>query len=302
MKRKFISILLMSSMVLSAAACSNSDGSDKNEPEDTKAEVTEAEETTAAPTETKSECELNGHTWVDADCYTPKTCSVCGETEGDPLEHDLTEANYQSGPVCNLCEEEIGDKIPADFETYGITCDVAIGEVYQLETICYEDTSKHTVGNWTFSDYNTFESSDELEAVEGYEYRTLTLSVYYDDDNAMSYGVWPFVINGDYYDCQLDEEEEEDEGNTLNEEMTYTVNFNGIDYDQCYGRCDSNGAGWNSAGTTYSASWTFTVLMPVGYDGTCICAVNAEHIQDFVDGTYNYVDLVNSGSLIFRMA
>ena len=29
-----------------------------------------------------------GHSWIEADCGTPKTCKVCGQTEGDPLGHD----------------------------------------------------------------------------------------------------------------------------------------------------------------------------------------------------------------------
>ena len=45
----------------------------------------------------KDPCEENGHTWVDATCDTPKTCSVCGATEGDPAAH-----NYVDG-VCSNC-------------------------------------------------------------------------------------------------------------------------------------------------------------------------------------------------------
>lgn len=33
----------------------------------------------------KTECEKNGHTWVAATTESPKKCSVCGLTEGDPL-------------------------------------------------------------------------------------------------------------------------------------------------------------------------------------------------------------------------
>ena len=38
------------------------------------------------------------HTWVDADCDTPKTCSICGATEGEALGHDWTT------PDVDLCE------------------------------------------------------------------------------------------------------------------------------------------------------------------------------------------------------
>lgn len=32
------------------------------------------------------------HKWVEATCTEPKTCTECGETEGDPLGHDWKEA------------------------------------------------------------------------------------------------------------------------------------------------------------------------------------------------------------------
>lgn len=37
------------------------------------------------------------HTWEDATCKAAKTCSICGKTEGEPLEH-----NYVDG-ACTLC-------------------------------------------------------------------------------------------------------------------------------------------------------------------------------------------------------
>ena len=32
------------------------------------------------------------HQWVPADCLHPKTCSACGETEGEPLGHTWKDA------------------------------------------------------------------------------------------------------------------------------------------------------------------------------------------------------------------
>ena len=62
---------------------------------------------------------LNGcqckHEWIPADCTTPKTCSKCGETEGEPLGHDsvtdaLIEATLNKGGMtegahCARCGE-----------------------------------------------------------------------------------------------------------------------------------------------------------------------------------------------------
>ncbi len=40
-----------------------------------------------------------GHTWVDATCTAPKTCSVCGATEGSALGHSYTSAITKQ-PTC----------------------------------------------------------------------------------------------------------------------------------------------------------------------------------------------------------
>jgi hypothetical protein len=42
-----------------------------------------------------------GHSWVEADCYTPKTCSVCQQTEGDALGHDWL--GDDSMKLCDRC-------------------------------------------------------------------------------------------------------------------------------------------------------------------------------------------------------
>ena len=48
------------------------------------------------------------HTWIDATCTQPKTCSECGQTEGEALGHDWTEATHQSPKTCKRCGETKG--------------------------------------------------------------------------------------------------------------------------------------------------------------------------------------------------
>lgn len=43
------------------------------------------------------------HTWVEATCTEPKTCSECGETEGEPLGHDWIEATLTEPMKCSRC-------------------------------------------------------------------------------------------------------------------------------------------------------------------------------------------------------
>lgn len=60
------------------------------------------------------------HDWQDATCSTPKTCSKCGETEGDVVAHIqgeweiVTEATYSTPGVkkayCTLCGEVLAEE------------------------------------------------------------------------------------------------------------------------------------------------------------------------------------------------
>ncbi|MBQ3571837.1 MAG: hypothetical protein IJA15_03300 [Clostridia bacterium] len=55
------------------------------------------------------------HAWLDADCYNPKTCSLCGATEGEALGHEevitkaeeptCEESGLSAGKYCSRCDE-----------------------------------------------------------------------------------------------------------------------------------------------------------------------------------------------------
>lgn len=49
------------------------------------------------------------HVWQEATCETPKTCSLCSETEGEALGHSGGTATCTSKAVCDLCSAEYGD-------------------------------------------------------------------------------------------------------------------------------------------------------------------------------------------------
>ena len=57
------------------------------------------------------------HEWVEANCETPKTCSSCGETEGEALGHTqgdweiVTEASYSEPGLKQVCCSVCGTKL-----------------------------------------------------------------------------------------------------------------------------------------------------------------------------------------------
>ena len=64
-------------------------------------------------------CGCHQHTWEEATCTEPKTCSKCGETEGDPLGHSWVEATYHAPKTCSVCGEADGEPKMSIFEQYG---------------------------------------------------------------------------------------------------------------------------------------------------------------------------------------
>lgn len=56
------------------------------------------------------ECE---HEWQDATCTEPKTCTLCGETEGEPLGHDFSQPTFFKEGNCSRC----GETIPSGMKT-----------------------------------------------------------------------------------------------------------------------------------------------------------------------------------------
>jgi len=56
------------------------------------------------------------HNWVEADCDTPKTCSVCKATEGEALGHDYIDATTEAPKTCKNCGATDGEPLPKPAE------------------------------------------------------------------------------------------------------------------------------------------------------------------------------------------
>ena len=102
-----------------------------------------------------------GHTWDDATCTAPKTCSVCGATEGDALGHTYTPAETLA-PTCGAdgvmtytcaCGDSYTEAIPATGEhtydnEFDADCNVcgAIREVESFAAFGGSSTSEDVNG------------------------------------------------------------------------------------------------------------------------------------------------------------
>jgi hypothetical protein len=81
-----------------------------------------------------TEGEAPGHSWQEAACSTPKTCSVCGQTEGDALGHTV---NFG---ICERC----GDKANYTLYIQIMDCyDLISGYVPTALSFSVEDTTSY---------------------------------------------------------------------------------------------------------------------------------------------------------------
>lgn len=67
-----------------------------------------------------SGCGQHEHTWVEATCAAPKTCSECGATEGSTLEHVWAQATCTVPMTCNVCGVTSGEALGHNIS--GLSC------------------------------------------------------------------------------------------------------------------------------------------------------------------------------------
>ena len=98
-----------------------------------------------------------GHSWKDATCTAPKTCSVCGATEGTTIAHSWNDATCTAPKTCSVCRATEGNMLAHTYVNG--TCSGCgakasnVGTVVDLRTGTFtKDNNKLYVGT-TFYDY-----------------------------------------------------------------------------------------------------------------------------------------------------
>lgn len=253
-----------------------------------KHEHTWAEATCTTP-KTCSECEETegeplGHSWVDATCTSPKTCSRCDATEGEPLGHQLSEANYQQPATCSVCGATEGEPLQADFDKYGLVCNAELNVPRAFVTECYSNKECTTTGEVVFYDYEIFESDETHEAVDGYEWRAVTCKMTFDDKNAWDYGFASADTMLDYYDIFTQS----------------SVNYNGQEFTETYIDKDVLCDQWDNSGV-YTKISRFYSRAPIGYDGTVIVLADGKCRDAYNENGNNIAESATENTIFFRM-
>ena len=134
MSKKLLFVVLALCFCLSAVACgeaekpdrapantdntpnieqSEKDNTKPEEPENTNSKTEEQESKNEEP-ETTQAVDVHRHFYAPATCTEPQACE-CGETYGDPLGHDLSEATCTDRPTCSRCGISEGDALGHDY-------------------------------------------------------------------------------------------------------------------------------------------------------------------------------------------
>lgn len=99
--KKVVTLLLVTVMVLAVCACALFHQHTWKD-----ATCTEPKTCTGCG---ETEGEALGHTWIEATCTEPKTCSACGATEGEALGHTWADATCTEPKTCTVCGATEGE-------------------------------------------------------------------------------------------------------------------------------------------------------------------------------------------------
>lgn len=77
------------------------------------------------------------HTFSNATCTTPKKCTVCGETSGNPLGHNWSNATCTTAKKCSICGETIGNALGHNYSNGACLNCNATDPNYAQYTIIY---------------------------------------------------------------------------------------------------------------------------------------------------------------------
>lgn len=240
------------------------------------------------------EGEALGHNWVEATCAEPKTCTNCGATEGEALGHTLSEANYQQAAVCSTCGETVGEPLVADFEAKGLTCYTDLDTPIPYTARCNADMNYTAEGTITFSDYQILDEWEGEKAPEGYEIRSCIATIVFDDDNARAYGTSYPAVFTNYYDMNGFNQSYDRESDRS------TINYNGIEYDQVGTWNETLLEEWSNVGV-YTVKRQLIIQVPVGYDGMVYAFLDKKDTASIQGNDYDCDDIIHKDTAMFRM-
>lgn len=100
------------------------------------------------------------HEWQEADCLNPKTCSKCGETEGEALGHNWKKATCTAPKTCKNCGETEGEALGHTWQD--ATCTQA-----KTCSVCKATEGEALGHTWVEATYTAPKTCSVCSATEG---------------------------------------------------------------------------------------------------------------------------------------
>ena len=319
MSRKIVLIIV--SLALSFAfltACGGDDDSSARTSSNEKSTQTDINElaVTATPDltpeptlepipESEPEEPPHEHIWQEANYQQPQMCTVCDETEGEPLPPRFLEYGFSLSPhgvqVPYVTSSQKNKRVEAQVRVTdflfadGLNMSEATLSDGMLTGMVWTDFNEEN--NWRDGGWEEVISSlqgDGYIIDTDYEWRFIEFEVEFTGGAAYSDG-W-LLRRGylDYYSINLSDPAGAGAG--VGELSSFTINFNGIDYD-CKVIHDMINFGWN--GNRNIVRYTYRFFVPVGYDGIVVAFANAGNI---IDETSKNADVIDDDTVFFRVS
>lgn len=147
----------------------------------------------------ETEGEALGHTWADADCVTAKTCTVCKATEGEALGHTWVDADCVTAKTCSVCAATEG-------EALGHTWAEATCAAPQTCTVCAVTEGDPIEHTWVDATTEAPKTCSVCAATEGE--RIITDERFTTASCAPLFGSWKGVIEMPAYACGISDSED----------------------------------------------------------------------------------------------
>ena len=296
---KRILLLILIILLLFFAGCSD-DGANGQAPAQTPIteQPTESEPEPATGSAPGSEC---NHFWRNPTCFYPYICMDCEETEGSPLEHELTAANFQVAPECVHCGETVGEPVEPHFVGHGLRINTTSGRPFDYRTITSLDSTIVTIGVAALLYIDMFESDFEYPSKAGYEYIKARFLINFEDENARTSGFQYLTGQLDFFGFDPNEaavifNELADSDIPGFKIAGSTLNYFGEDYEY-YMKHTQVQNEW--VGNKSYIVFEYTFLAPAGYDGLVVYISNAANWSDAAGRVLS--DNFDSDTLFFRL-
>ena len=187
--------------------------------------------------------------------------------------HQWNEANYQQPSICSICGETRGLPLTADFDAYGITGFISKTEAVRYVTCCDEENLP-AEGIFTVVSDEVISSDQTHRAVNEYKWHIVTMTIDMNDYNSNEYGFRYNYFITDYFsisDFEMSYQANEAGSNS------FTVNYNGQNYDKCICQTTTSSTNWAKKDDGYIKTVTIimNILIPEGYDGIVVGVRNS---------------------------